>query len=98
MQPRTTEVTMSFIPFLILGLIAAVIAKLILGQKHGWIVTILLGLAGAALGGWIGGLITGEDIYGVNGFWSITSWLFAIGGAVIVLLVFGLLTRNRRKA
>lgn len=89
---------MSFIPFLILGLIAAIIAKLILGQKHGWIVTILLGLAGAALGGWIGGLITGEDIYGVNGFWSITSWLFAIGGAIIVLLVFGLLTRNRRKA
>lgn len=89
---------MSFIPFLILGLIAAVIAKLILKQKHGWIVTILLGLAGAALGGWIGGTITGEDIYGVNGFWSITSWLFAIGGAVIVLLVFGFLTRNRRKA
>jgi uncharacterized membrane protein YeaQ/YmgE (transglycosylase-associated protein family) len=85
----------SFIPFLILGLIAAVIAKLILKRKHGWIVTILLGLAGAALGGWIGGIVTGEDIYGVNGFWSITSWLFAIGGAVIVLLVFGLITRNR---
>lgn len=89
---------MSFIPFLILGLIAAIIAKLILKQKHGWIVTILLGLAGAALGGWIGGMVTGEDIYGVNGFWSITSWLFAIGGAVIVLLVFGLITRNRSRA
>lgn len=89
---------MSFIPFLILGLIAAIIAKLILKQKHGWIVTILLGLAGAALGGWIGGIVTGEDIYGVNGFWSITSWLFAIGGAVIVLLVFGLITRNRSKS
>jgi uncharacterized membrane protein YeaQ/YmgE (transglycosylase-associated protein family) len=88
----------SFIPFLILGLIAAVIAKLILKRKHGWFVTILLGLAGAALGGWIGGMITGEDIYGVNGFWSITSWLFAIGGAVLVLLVFGLITGNRRKA
>jgi uncharacterized membrane protein YeaQ/YmgE (transglycosylase-associated protein family) len=88
----------SFIPFLILGLIAAVIAKLILKQKHGWIVTILLGLAGAALGGWIGGAVTGEDIYGVNGFFSITSWLFAIGGAVIVLLVFGLITRGRTKA
>lgn len=86
---------MSFIPFLILGLIAAIIAKLILRKKHGWIITILLGLAGAALGGWVGGLITGEDIYGVNGFWSITSWLFAIGGAIIVLLVFGLITRNR---
>ncbi|MGB3909422.1 MAG: GlsB/YeaQ/YmgE family stress response membrane protein [Pseudolysinimonas sp.] len=89
---------MSFIPFLILGLIAAIIAKVILKQKHGWIVTILLGLAGAALGGWIGGMVTGEDIYGVNGFWSITSWLFAIGGAVIVLLLFGLITRNRSKA
>jgi uncharacterized membrane protein YeaQ/YmgE (transglycosylase-associated protein family) len=89
---------MSFIPFLILGLIAAVIAKLILRQKHGWIVTILLGLAGAALGGWIGGMVTGEDIYGVNGFFSIVSWLWAIGGAVVVLLVFGLITRNRRKA
>jgi uncharacterized membrane protein YeaQ/YmgE (transglycosylase-associated protein family) len=89
---------MSFIPFLILGLIAAVIAKLILRQKHGWIVTILLGLAGAALGGWIGGMVTGEDIYGVNGFFSIVSWLWAIGGAIVVLLVFGLITRSRRKA
>lgn len=89
---------MSFIPFLILGLIAAIIAKVILKQKHGWIVTILLGLAGAALGGLIGGMVTGEDIYSVNGFWSITSWLFAIGGAVIVLLLFGLITRNRSKA
>ena len=86
---------MGFISFLILGLIAAVIAKAILKQKHGWIVTILLGLAGAALGGWIGGIVTREDIYGVNGFWSITSWLFAIGGSVIVLLVFGLITRGR---
>jgi uncharacterized membrane protein YeaQ/YmgE (transglycosylase-associated protein family) len=92
------EVAVGFIPFLILGLIAAIIAKLILKRKHGWIVTILLGLAGAALGGWIGGTITGEDVYGVNGFWSITSWLFAIGGAVIVLLVFGLITRNRSKS
>ena len=89
---------MGFISFLILGLIAAVIAKLILKQKHGWIVTILLGLAGAALGGFVGGQVTGEDIYGVNGFFSITSWLFAIGGAVIVLLVFGLITRGRSKA
>jgi len=86
-----------FLSFLILGLIAAVIAKAVLKQKHGWVVTILLGLAGAALGGWIGGAVTGEDIYGVNGFWSITSWLFALGGAIIVLLVFGALT-GRRKA
>jgi uncharacterized membrane protein YeaQ/YmgE (transglycosylase-associated protein family) len=86
---------MSFIPFLILGLIAAVIAKLILRQKHGWIVTILLGLAGAALGGWIGTQVFNQPM---TEFFSIYSWLLAIGGSVIVLLIFGLLTRNRRKA
>ena len=31
-------------------------------------------------------------------FSSVTSWLFAIGGAVVVLLVFGLISKNRRKA
>ena len=86
---------MSFIPFLILGLIAAVIAKAILRVKYGWIVTILLGLAGAALGGWIGTVVFDQPI---TEFFSIYSWLLAIGGAIIVLLVFGLLTRNRRKA
>jgi uncharacterized membrane protein YeaQ/YmgE (transglycosylase-associated protein family) len=86
---------MSFIPFLILGLIAAVIAKAILKVKYGWIVTILLGLAGAALGGWIGTVVFNQPI---TEFFSIYSWLLAIGGAIIVLLIFGLITRGRRKA
>jgi len=86
---------MSFIPFLILGLIAAVIAKAILKVKYGWLVTILLGLAGAALGGFIGTQLFGQPI---TEFFSIYSWLLAIGGAIIVLLVFGLITRGRRKA
>lgn len=85
---------MSFIPFLILGLIAAVIAKAILKQRHGWIVTILLGLAGAALGGWLGTVLFNQPI---TEFFSIYSWLMAIGGSIIVLLLFGLLT-GRRKA
>ena len=83
---------MSFIPFLILGLIAAVIAKAILKQKHGWLVTILLGLAGAALGGFIGTQLFNQPI---TEFFSIYSWLLAIGGSVIVLLLFGLITRGR---
>jgi uncharacterized membrane protein YeaQ/YmgE (transglycosylase-associated protein family) len=94
------EVAVSFIPFLILGLIAAVIAKMILKQKHGWLVTILLvtillGLAGAALGGFIGTQLFNQPM---TEFFSIYSWLLAIGGSVIVLLVFGLLTRNRSKS
>ena len=50
---------MSFLAFLLLGLIAGAIAKLILPgrQGGGWFVTLLLGVVGALLGGWIGSLL-----------------------------------------
>lgn len=87
---------MGWFAFLILGIIAAVVAKLILRQKVGWFLTIVLGVVGALVGGWLSSIILGTNIYDANGFWSITSWLFAIGGAVIVLLLFGLITRRRK--
>ncbi|MDF1479913.1 GlsB/YeaQ/YmgE family stress response membrane protein [Leifsonia sp. H3M29-4] len=83
---------MGWFSFLILGIIAGVIAKLILRQKAGWFLTIILGVLGAMVGGWIAGLIPGV---GYENFWSIQSWLIAIGGALVVLLVFGLITRRR---
>ncbi|HEU4667348.1 MAG TPA: GlsB/YeaQ/YmgE family stress response membrane protein, partial [Arthrobacter sp.] len=50
---------MGFLAFLILGLIAGAIAKAILPgrQGGGWIITLVLGVVGALLGGWIGGMI-----------------------------------------
>jgi len=86
---------MNFIAFLILGLIAGVIAKLILPgrQGGGWIVTLLLGVVGAILGGWLGNAIFGV---GVDEFWSIASWLLAIGGAIIVLVIWGLIFGRKR--
>jgi uncharacterized membrane protein YeaQ/YmgE (transglycosylase-associated protein family) len=86
-----------FLGFLLLGLIAGAIAKLILPGKQGggWFVTLLLGVAGALLAGWLGGLIFN---YRYEGFFDITSWIVAIVGAIIVLLIYGLLTRGRRKA
>ncbi|MFP5312202.1 MAG: GlsB/YeaQ/YmgE family stress response membrane protein, partial [Actinomycetes bacterium] len=50
---------MGIIGFLILGLIAGAIAKAILPgrQGGGWVVTMVLGVVGAILGGWIGSLI-----------------------------------------
>jgi len=85
---------MGWFSFLILGIIAAVIAKLILRQKVGWFLTIVLGVLGAMVGGWIAGLIPGV---GYENFWSIQSWLIAIAGAVIVLAIFGAI-RGRRRA
>jgi len=88
---------MSFLGFLLLGLIAGAIAKLILPgrQGGGWIMTLILGVIGALLGGWIGGALFNV---GYDGFFSIQSWLIAIVGAIVVLLIWGLLTRNRSRA
>ena len=86
---------MSFIAFLILGLIAGAIAKLILPgrQGGGWFVTLLLGVVGALLGGWLGGLLFGADL---QEFWSIQTWVVAIVGSIIVLLIYGLIFGRKR--
>jgi uncharacterized membrane protein YeaQ/YmgE (transglycosylase-associated protein family) len=83
-----------FLAFILLGLIAGAIAKLILPgrQGGGWLITLLLGVVGAVLGGWLAGLLG----FGYEEFWSIESWLIAIGGALIVLLIYGLVTRKSR--
>jgi uncharacterized membrane protein YeaQ/YmgE (transglycosylase-associated protein family) len=88
---------MGFLAFLILGLIAGAIAKLILPGKQGggWFITLLLGVVGALLGGWIGGLIFGR---GLTEFWDLGTWLMAIAGSIIVLLIYGLITRGSRKS
>lgn len=86
---------MGFFGFLILGLIAGAIAKAILPgrQGGGWLVTLLLGVVGAILGGWIGGLIFGGNTLGT--FFEIRTWVTAIVGSLIVLLIWGALNRRR---
>ena len=86
---------MGFFAFLILGLIVGAIAKLILPGKQGggWFVTLLLGVAGAFLGGWIGSLVTGANL---GGFWEWHTWFWAIVGAIIVLLLWGLIFGRKR--
>lgn len=87
---------MGFLAFLLLGLIAGAIAKAVMpGQQGGgWLVTLLLGVVGALLGGWLGGLIFNV---GYDGFFSLTSWLLAIAGSLLVLVVYGLIA-NRSKS
>ncbi|WP_028245593.1 GlsB/YeaQ/YmgE family stress response membrane protein [Pseudoclavibacter soli] len=86
---------MSFLAFLLLGLIAGAIAKAILPgeQGGGWIATLILGVIGAMVGGWIGGLLFGAS---VDSFFSLGSWALAIGGSIIVLLIYGALTGKKR--
>jgi len=88
---------MGIIAWIVLGLIAGAIAKAILPgtQGGGWVVTLILGVVGALLGGFIGSTLFG---IGLDGFFSIETWLLAIGGAILVLLIYGLVTRGSRRA
>jgi uncharacterized membrane protein YeaQ/YmgE (transglycosylase-associated protein family) len=81
--------------WIVLGLIAGAIAKAILPgrQGGGWIITLILGVVGALLGGFIGSALFNV---GLEEFWSLQTWLLAIGGAILVLLIYGLVTRGSR--
>ena len=87
---------MGFFAFLILGLIAGAIAKAILPgrQGGGWLITLILGVVGALLGGLIGSALFGT---GLQEFFSLTTWLLAIGGAIIVLLIYGMITKRSHR-
>ncbi|MBC9954806.1 GlsB/YeaQ/YmgE family stress response membrane protein [Leucobacter sp. cx-42] len=87
---------MGFFAFLILGLIAGAIAKAILpgNQGGGWFATLLLGVVGAMLGGVLGSFLFNAPL---EEFWSLQTWALAIGGAIIVLLLWGLIA-GRKKA
>lgn len=87
---------MGFLAFLLLGLIAGAIAKAILPgrQAGGWLMTLVLGVLGALLGGWLGSVLFGT---GLEEFFDLSTWLLAIGGALIVLVIYGALTGHRRR-
>jgi uncharacterized membrane protein YeaQ/YmgE (transglycosylase-associated protein family) len=86
---------MGFFGFLLLGLIAGAIAKLILPGKNGggWVITLVLGVVGALLGGFIGSAVFGV---GLENFFDLSTWALAIGGSLIVLVIYGALTGRRR--
>ena len=86
---------MGFIAFLLLGLLAGVIAKALLPgrQSTGWFLTLVLGVIGAVLGGWLGGALFGG---GLGNFFDLRTWLLAIAGSIIVFLIYGAATGKRR--
>lgn len=88
---------MGFLGWIVLGLIAGALAKLILPGKQGGgiITTLILGVVGALLGGWLGSVIF--DV-GVDEFWSLSTWLLAIGGSILVLLIWGLIVGRGKGA
>ncbi|MFO7777022.1 MAG: GlsB/YeaQ/YmgE family stress response membrane protein [Nitriliruptoraceae bacterium] len=87
---------MGIIAFLVLGLLAGAIAKAILpgDDPGGIIVTMLIGVVGALLGGFLAGVFF--DVDPIGEFFSIATWLAAIIGSIILLVIYRLVTGNRR--
>ncbi|OAT31966.1 transglycosylase associated protein [Buttiauxella brennerae ATCC 51605] len=83
---------MGILAWIIFGLIAGVIAKLIMPGKDGggFIVTCILGIIGAVVGGWIATFLhVGGNVTGFN----LPSFLVAVAGAIIVLIIYRMVRR-----
>ncbi len=83
--------TMGILSWIVMGLIVGVVAKFIMPGKDpgGFIVTILIGIAGAFVGGYIGSFLGLGAFTGFN----LGSLLLAIGGAIILLILYRVVKR-----
>ncbi|MFE7354101.1 GlsB/YeaQ/YmgE family stress response membrane protein [Streptomyces sp. NPDC057543] len=88
---------MSIIGWIILGLLAGAIAKVLLpGRDPGGLVgTTLIGIVGAFLGGWISSRFLDRPIS--NDFYDTATWVSAIGGSLVLLIAYRLLFGNSRE-
>ena len=82
---------MGIFSWIIMGLIVGILAKWIMPGKDpgGIIVTICIGIAGAFVGGFIGSFLGAGDVSGFN----LISFVLAIGGAILLLLLYRLIKR-----
>jgi len=86
---------MGIIAWIVLGAIAGWITNMIMGGKEGVIATIILGIVGAVVGGWLAGTVLKvADVTGVN----IESIVVSVIGAVIVVAVYRLVVGRRSVA
>jgi uncharacterized membrane protein YeaQ/YmgE (transglycosylase-associated protein family) len=82
---------MGIVAWLVLGLIAGFLASLLVNkQGEGMLMDIVLGIVGAVVGGFIAHLCGISGITGLN----LYSILIAVGGAVVVLVVYHAMTRR----
>lgn len=85
---------MGILAWILFGLIAGALAKFIMpGPDPGGIfVTILIGVLGAVVGGFLGSLLLGVSVTGFN----LSSFLIAIGGAILLLWIYRAASGRRR--
>ena len=87
---------MGMISWIVLGLIAGAIAKMLMPGRDpgGCIITILLGIGGAFLGGWIGKTLFHVEL---GKFFDLRTWGLAILGSVVILLLYRMIFGSRSR-
>lgn len=82
---------MGLIATLVIGLIVGAIAKMLVPGRDpgGWIITIVLGIAGAIVGTWLG------RVLGIYSGGQGAGWIASIIGAVVLLLAYRAISRKR---
>ena len=87
---------MGIIAFIILGALAGLIAKALLpgDDPGGFIVTTIIGIIGAILGGFLAAALF--DAHPLDEFFDISTWLTAIVGSIILLLLYRAVTSRGR--
>jgi uncharacterized membrane protein YeaQ/YmgE (transglycosylase-associated protein family) len=86
---------MGILAWIVFGLLAGLIAKFILPERApgGILTTIVLGIVGAIVGGYIGSLMGFGDLSGFD----FRSMALAVGGALLLLIVWGFIARGTAK-
>ena len=86
---------MGIIGWILLGFLAGVIAKAIMpgGERAGFILTTLLGIGGALLGGFIASVLGLGDP--IDEFFDLSTWAAAIIGALVLLFAWNAVSDRR---
>ena len=83
---------LTILSWVLFGLIAGALARLLHPGRDpmNWVWTMVLGILGAVVGGWLG-----TQIFGINANSGLMSWVLAVAGAVLLLVVYNMVTGRR---
>jgi uncharacterized membrane protein YeaQ/YmgE (transglycosylase-associated protein family) len=83
---------MGIIAWIVLGLVAGLLANMLIPgrRSQGLILTCVIGIVGALAGGWVATRVF--HTHTLHGFFNLSTWLTAIAGAAVLLLIFHLIS------
>jgi uncharacterized membrane protein YeaQ/YmgE (transglycosylase-associated protein family) len=85
---------MGFISWILIGLIMGAIARSVLPGRAdgGWVTSLVIGVIGAVVGGWIASMVGSSSN---NGFFDLKTWIFAFIGSLVVLGIWGAISGKK---